>query len=65
MKPSSKWTFITAVAVTLIICATAVFISFQYSQTQKDIAKQNSEGLHDIGVGICQTREYNFQMCSE
>lgn len=32
------WTFITAVAVTLILSGSAIFIGFQYNQTLKDIA---------------------------
>ena len=73
---SGKWTFITAVVVALIISGSAVFISFQYNKTQKDIAntqaqaqkdlaKQINEGLGDIGVGICQSRESaSFRICT-
>lgn len=76
MKSNGKWTFITAVVVALIISGSAVFISFQYNQTQKDIAntqaqaqkdsaKQISDGLGDIGVGICQARDSTaFRICS-
>jgi len=70
------WTFITSIVVAFIIGGSAVFISFQYSQTQKDIAnmqiqaqkdsaKQISDGLGDIGVGICQARDSaTFRVCS-
>ena len=37
------WTFITAVAVALIISGSAVFIGFQYNQTQKDIANTQAK----------------------
>lgn len=61
------WTFITAVVVALILSGTAVFISSQYNQTQKDIANTQTQaqkesaskigdGLSDIGEGVCQTR---------
>lgn len=76
MKSNGIWTFITAVVVALVVSGTAVFISFQYNQTQKDIAninaqarkdsaKQISDGLGDIGVGICQARDSDsFRICS-
>lgn len=70
------WTFITAVVVVLIVSGSAVFISFQYNQTQKDIAniqaraqkdsaKQINDGLDNIGFGICQAREsMGYKVCS-
>lgn len=67
MKSNGLWTFITAVAVALVVSGTAVFISSQYNQTQKDIANTQAQaqkesadkvgtGLSDIGEGVCQTR---------
>lgn len=76
MKSNGLWTFITAVVVALIVSGTAVFISIQYNQAQKDIAsmqaqaqkdsaKQISDGLGGIGVGICQARDSDsFRICS-
>ena len=37
------WTFITAIAVTLVLSSSAIFISLQYNQTQKDIANTQAE----------------------
>ena len=75
MKSNGIWTFITPVVVALIVSGSAIFISLQYSQTQKDIAntqaqaqkdsaKQISDGLGDIGFGICQARDNTaFTIC--
>jgi preprotein translocase subunit SecY len=68
------WTFITAVVVTLILSGSAIFIGFQYSQTQKDIADSQAkamkesaseirQGLGGIGKGICQTSDRQFVLC--
>jgi len=43
MKSNGLWTFITALTVALVISSTAVFISFQYNQTQKDIANTQAK----------------------
>lgn len=64
---NNTWTFITAVVVALVVSGSAVFISLQYNQTQKDIANTQAQaqkesadkvgnGLSDIGEGVCQTR---------
>ncbi len=69
------WTFITVVVVALIVSGTAVFISIQYNQTQKDIANINaqaqkdsadkiSNGLDKIGQGVCQTGTRQFLICN-
>lgn len=74
MKSNGIWTFITAVAVALIVSSSAVFISFQYSQTQKDIANSQAQamkdsaaeirqGLNVIGKGLCQTSDRQFVLC--
>lgn len=75
LKIGGLWAYITIVVVVTMICGTAVFVSIQYSQTQKDIAnisaqankdsaKQISNGLGDIGAGICQARDNNsFRIC--
>ncbi len=56
-KNSGLWTFITAVVVALMVSGTAVFVSIQYNQTQKDIANTQAEaikdGLSKLGEGIC------------
>ena len=68
------WTFITAAVVTLILSGSAIFIGFQYSQTQKDIADSQAkamkesaseirQGLGGIGKGICQTSDRQFVLC--
>lgn len=66
-KSNGIWTFITAVAVAIILSSSAIYISMQYNQTQKDIANTQAQaqkesadklgnGLSDIGEGVCQTR---------
>lgn len=75
MKSNGLWTFITAVVVALILSGTAVFISFQYNQTQKDIANTQAQaqkdsagkigdGLDKIGQGVCQTGTRQFLICN-
>lgn len=43
MKSNGLWTFVTALTVALVISSTTVFISFQYNQTQKDIANTQAK----------------------
>ena len=68
MKLNGLWIFITAVTVALIVSGTVIFISMQYSQTQKDISESQTkamkesaseirQGLNGIGKGICQTSD--------
>lgn len=69
------WAYVTAIVVTAMLCGTAVFISVQYSQTQRDIANTQtqaikdsankvSDGLSNIGRGVCQTSDRQFVICS-
>lgn len=65
---SGVWTFITALVVTLMVSGSAVFISLQYNQTQKDIANINAKAktssAKSIGEGICQTSTKQFTTCN-
>lgn len=62
------WTFITAVVVAVILSGSAIYISVQYNQTQKDIANTNAkaktESAKSIGEGICQTSTKQFTNCN-
>lgn len=74
MKSNGLWIFITAVTVALIVSGTVIFISMQYSQTQKDISESQTkamkesaseirQGLNGIGKGICQTSDRQYVLC--
>ncbi len=67
-KSNGIWTFITVVVVALIVSGSAVFISLQYNQTQKDIAnidaKAKTTSAKSIGEGICQTSTKQFTTCN-
>ena len=67
-KSNGVWTFITALVVTVILCGSAVYISMQYNQAQKDIAninaKAKTESAKSIGKGICETSTKQFTTCS-
>lgn len=74
MKLNGLWIFITAVTVALIVSGTVIFISMQYSQTQKDISESQTkamkesaseirQGLNGIGKGICQTSDRQYVLC--
>ena len=74
MKSNGLWIFITAVTVALIVSGTVIFISMQYSQTQKDISESQTkamqesaseirQGLNVIGKGICQTSDRQYVLC--
>lgn len=62
------WTFITAVVVAVILSGSAIYISMQYSQTQKDVASINAkaqkESAQSIGKGICETSTKQFTTCN-
>ena len=78
LKTGNLWSYIIALVITAMLCGTAVFVSMQYSQTQREVisaqkdiantqaqamkesASKTSEGLSDIGRGICST---NNSMC--
>ena len=68
LKIGGLWACIAAVVIAAMLCGTAVFISMQYSQTQKDISESQTkamkesaseirQGLNGIGKGICQTSD--------
>ena len=68
------WGCITAIVIAAMLCGTVVFVSMQYSQAQKDIANTQaqamkdsankvSDGLNNIGKGICQTSTRQFAVC--
>lgn len=67
-KSNSIWTFITVVVAALIISGSAIFITLQYNQNQKDIANINAkakiEAAKSIGDGICHTGTRQFLMCN-
>lgn len=62
------WTFTTAVVVAVIVSGSAIYISTQYNQTQKDIANTNAkaqkESAQSIGKGICETSTKQFTTCN-
>lgn len=62
------WTFITAVVVAVILSGSAIYISMQYNQTQKDVAnisaKAQKDSAQSIGKGICQTSTKQFTTCN-
>lgn len=57
IKIGGLWSCITAIVIAAMLCGTAVFISVQSSQTQKDIAEiqaqANKEAAGKIGTGTC------------
>lgn len=74
LKIGGLWDCITAVVIAAMLCGTAVFVSMQYNQTQKDIAESQAkstkesaaeirQGLNGIGKGICQTSDRQFVLC--
>lgn len=74
LKVGGIWSCITAIVIAAMLCGTVVFVSIQYSQTQKDIANTQaqamkdsankmSDGLSNIGKGVCQTSTRQFAAC--
>lgn len=74
LKIGGLWACLTAVVIAAMLCGTAVFVSMQYNQTQKDIAESQAkamkesaseikQGLGGIGKGICQTSDRQFVLC--
>lgn len=59
LKIGNIWCLITAIIITVILCATAIFISLESNKTQWDIAKTQAEATKsagkDIGSGICRS----------
>ena len=75
IKVGGLWICITALVVAIMLCGTIIFASTEYSQTQKEIAEMQtkankeaanatSEGLSDIGRGICQTSNRQMVFCN-
>ncbi len=68
------WGCITAIVIAAMLCGTVVFVSMQNNKTQWDIANKQaqatqdsankiSEGLSDIGSGVCKTSDKQFVAC--
>lgn len=55
MKLNGLWILITAIVTTAMLCGTAVYISNQNIQAQKEIADKQTKAINDlsdqIGVG--------------
>lgn len=67
-KSNGIWTFLSIVIASLLISGSAIFISLQYNQSQKDIAnieaKAKTQSAKSIGEGICQTSTKQFNTCN-
>ena len=74
LKIGSIWSLITAIIITAMLCATAVFISLQSNKTQWDIAENQAkatresankitEGLESIGRGVCKSGNDSVYGC--
>ena len=74
LKVGGIWSCITAIVIAAMLCGTVVFVSMQHNKTQWDIANKQaqsakesadkiSEGLSDIGSGVCQTSNQKFVFC--
>lgn len=59
LKIGNIWCLITAIIITAMLCATAIFISLENNKTQWDIAEAQAEATKsagkDIGSGICRS----------
>lgn len=74
LKIGIIWLSITAIVTTAMLCGTAIYVSQQYNQTQKDIANSQAqsmqdsaskieEGLNDIGRGLCKAGNQSVLVC--
>ena len=74
LKIGNIWSLITAIIITAMLCATAVFISLQSNKTQWDIAENQAkatresankitEGLESIGRGVCNSGNDSVYGC--
>lgn len=74
LKIGGLWGCVTAILIAAMLCGTVVFVSMQHNRTQWDIANKQaqsakesagkiSEGLSDIGSGVCQTSDRQFILC--
>ena len=68
------WGCITAIVIAAMLCGTVVFVSMQNNKTQWDIANKQaqatqdsaskiSEGLNDLGKGICNGHNTSYIGC--
>ena len=74
LKVGGIWGCITAIAIAAMLCSTVIFVSMQNNKTQwdiantqaqatKDSASKVSDGLSNIGRGVCQTSDRQFVAC--
>ena len=74
LKIGNIWSLITAIIITAMLGATAVFISLQSNKTQWDIAENQAkatresankitEGLESIGRGVCKSGNDSVYGC--
>lgn len=74
LKVGGIWSCITAIVIAAMLCGTVVFVSMQHNKTQwdiantqaqamKDSANKMSDGLSNIGKGVCQTSTRQFAIC--
>lgn len=74
LKIGNIWSLITALIITAMICATAIFISLESNKTQWDIAENQAkaskesaskitEGLNSIGRGVCKSGNDSVYGC--
>ena len=74
LKVGSIWSLITAIIITAMLCATAIFISLESNKTQWDIAENQAkaskesaskitEGLNSIGRGVCESGNDSVYGC--
>ena len=74
LKIGNIWSLITAIIITAMLCATAIFISLQNNKTQWDIAENQAkaskesaskitEGLNSIGRGVCKSGNDSVYGC--
>lgn len=68
IKIGGVWSLVTAVLITAMLCASAVYISTQHNQTQRDVAETQADAIKqaggDVGRGLCNTSTKTFTVCS-
>lgn len=68
LKIGNVWTHITAILITIMLCGTAIFISLQYNQSQKNNAEAQVQAIKEagqnIGNGICKTSTRPYPGCN-
>lgn len=64
LKIGNVWTCITAIIITAMLCGTAIFISLQFNQTQRNNSdaqvQATKEAGKSIGIGLCKSGERMF-----